>query len=77
MKLWHHGSHRSVNREIFIHKMDMEENKQKKPMQETTKDDSSDTEKVSRDKQTPPPQPNKGKPGSAAKEAEEAEKGHA
>ncbi|WP_162051602.1 hypothetical protein [Pontibacter pamirensis] len=57
----------------------MKENKHKTPMQETTKDDSSDVERVKQGKPTPPPQTeteqeiarsNKGK------EEEEAEKGH-
>jgi len=56
----------------------MKENKPKDPMQETTKDDSSDVERVKQDKKGPPPQPRTGQrtPGSAAQEAEEAEKGH-
>ena len=56
----------------------MKENKPKDPMQETTKDDSSDVERVKQDKKGPPPQPRTGQrtPGSADQEAEEAEKGH-
>ena len=56
----------------------MKENKPKDPMQETTKDDSSDVERVKQDKKGPPPQPRAGQrtPGSADQEAEEAEKGH-
>ena len=58
----------------------MEENKHKAPMQETTKDDSSDVEKVKQDKQGPPPQPDTEQHKtrtSKGKEDEEAEKGHA
>lgn len=57
----------------------MEENKQKAPMQETTKDDSSDVERVRQDRPAPPPQTDteqrisKNNEGS---EQEEAEKGH-
>jgi len=56
----------------------MEENKQKAPMQETTKDDSSDVESVKQNRQSPPPQPQtgQGNANSVTKEAEEAEKGH-
>lgn len=57
----------------------MKENKQNAPMQETTKDDSSDVEKVRQDKQTPPPQPGTGQDAaksSSRKEEEEAQKGH-
>ena len=56
----------------------MKDNKPKAPMQETTKDDSSDVERVRQDKKGPPPQPRAGQrtPGSADQEAEEAEKGH-
>ncbi|MCJ8166870.1 hypothetical protein MKJ04_18645 [Pontibacter sp. E15-1] len=55
----------------------MQDNKPKQPMTETTKDDSSDIEKVKQDKQSPPPQPGEKQAGDAAKEDEEAEKGHA
>lgn len=56
----------------------MKENKPKAPMQETTKDDSSDVERVKQDKKGAPPQPRTGQraPGSTDQEAEEAEKGH-
>lgn len=57
----------------------MEENKQKAPMQETTKDDSSDVEKVGKDKQAPPPQTGaeqNSTQSSKEQEEEEAEKGH-
>ncbi|GAA4433754.1 hypothetical protein GCM10023188_23720 [Pontibacter saemangeumensis] len=56
----------------------MEENKPKSPMQETTKDDSSDVERVKQDKKGPPPQPrtSQGGAGNPAREEEEAEKGH-
>jgi hypothetical protein len=52
----------------------MEENKPKSPIQETTKDDSSDVEKVKQKEPTPPPQPKTGQDKS--NEEEEAEKGH-
>ena len=53
----------------------MEENKPKAPLQETTKDDSSDVERVKGRKQpSPPPQP-KTAPD-VTEEEEEAEKGH-
>lgn len=57
----------------------MEENKQKTPMQETTKDDSSDVEKVRQGSQAPPPQPQteQQNAGSSNIQEEEAEKGHA
>lgn len=57
----------------------MEENKQKTPMQETTKDDSSDVERVGQDSQSPPPQPQKDQQnvGNSNIQEEEAEKGHA
>lgn len=57
----------------------MEESKPKTPMKETTKDDSSDVERVKQDKKGPPPQPQTGSgdSGSEAREEEEAEKGHA
>ena len=57
----------------------MEENKQKTPMQDTTKDDSSDVEKVRQGSQSPPPQPQKDQQntGNRSIQEEEAEKGHA
>ncbi|WP_181885078.1 hypothetical protein [Pontibacter diazotrophicus] len=57
----------------------MEENKQKAPMQETTKDDSSDVERVKQDKPTPPPQTETEREmakNNKGREEEEAEKGH-
>lgn len=63
----------------FNQKKDMEENKHKAPMQETTKDDSSDVEKVKQDKPTAPPQTETEQnisQSSKEKEEEEAEKGH-
>ncbi|MDX5422298.1 MAG: hypothetical protein LPK07_01930 [Hymenobacteraceae bacterium] len=54
----------------------MEENKPKSPLQEHTKDDSSDVEKVRKDKQSPPP-PSQAQTGKQQRnEDEEAEKGH-
>jgi len=53
----------------------MKHNKHKHPIQETTKDDSSDVERVKKDKPSPPPQPRTGRQ-SAGSEEEEAEKGH-
>ncbi|MHA6246559.1 hypothetical protein ACXYMU_01375 [Pontibacter sp. CAU 1760] len=51
----------------------------KTPLQEHTKDDSSDVEKVKQGNQAPPPQPHE-KPQATekphTKEEEEAEKGH-
>jgi hypothetical protein len=52
----------------------MEENKPKSPMRETTKDDSSDVEKVKQNEPAPPPRPKTGQ--DKTKEEEEAEKGH-
>ncbi|WP_148561649.1 hypothetical protein [Pontibacter korlensis] len=56
----------------------MEENKAKQPPKETTKDDSSDVEKVRQDKQIPPPEPESDTrtQSSEAQEESEAEKGH-
>ena len=79
LKEGHRSGQRSVNHRVqHTGTRDMEENKPKTPMQETTKDDSSDVERVKQDKQGPPPQPRTGKnsSGSRTKEEEEAEKGH-
>lgn len=47
----------------------------KPPLKETTKDDSSDVERMQQDKAAPPPQPaNPDK--NQSREAEEAQKGH-
>ena len=55
----------------------MEEKKKSIPMQETTKDDSSDVERVKHARQGPPPEPESGQTsGGEAREEEEAEKGH-
>jgi len=46
-------------------------------MPETTKDDSSDVQKVQQNKQAPPPQPQDEEAANdRSREAEEAEKGH-
>ncbi|MCX2738453.1 hypothetical protein [Pontibacter anaerobius] len=51
----------------------------KHPPTETTKDDSSDVEKVRQGKPAPPPEPkpNKQEQQSGSKQGREAEKGHA
>jgi hypothetical protein len=54
----------------------MEEQKPTHPPQESTKDDSSDVEKVQQEKQGPPPEPEPEAPGDRHDEEEEAEKGH-
>lgn len=54
----------------------MEEQKPKQPPQESTKDDSSDVEKVRQDKQGPPPEPEPQGSQADEEEDEEAEKGH-
>lgn len=55
----------------------MEENTPKRPPKENTKDDSSDVEKVRKDKQMPPPEPKPENEGQQSEQEREAEKGHA
>ncbi|MFD2512894.1 hypothetical protein ACFSRY_03385 [Pontibacter locisalis] len=47
-----------------------------KPLKETTKDDSSDVEKVKKHKSSPPPQPDTKNDSREAQEDEDAQKGH-